>query len=96
MLLDRGEGRGRIAAERGGVLGEVLPGAERRARPRQHHGAHAFVAAHLRQGGEQLRLQLGGEGVAAVRAVEGDRGHRVGPVDLQDRRLASVAHRDIL
>ena len=73
VLLDRGECRGRVVGEVGGMLGKVLAGTERAAGARQHHGADFGVLAGRDQCRQQLRLQLGSQRVAAIGAIEGDR-----------------------
>ena len=84
VLLDRGERRSRILVERGGVLGEVLSGAEgaagtgdrRRRAPRRQSPASVTAS-------RSCGLQLDRQGVAPIGTVEGDRRDRAGAVDEQ-------------
>ena len=83
--------------EGGGVLGEVLSGAEGAAGTGDHHRPHSGVSAGLGDGVEELGLQLGGQGVAPVWAVEGDRRDRPGAIHEQHRSCPTpLGHGGIL
>ena len=56
----------------GGHFGQILPGREGGAAPREHDGTDGFVAVGGAQGGRDLLVHGGVEGVAHLGPVEGD------------------------
>ena len=73
-----------VVAQVAGVLGQVLPDAERAPAPGQQHGPHRVVLGERGEGVAQRDLELGVEGVHRVRPVQGHGRDGVGGLEAQD------------